>query len=263
MSDLDVIIPAYGGTDLTWRCLTHLWLFGVPNMRIVVVDDCSPDNTPKMGEWLMKSGTALYHRHEKNMGCTVGWNTGLKLTEENRAPYVLFINNDIAVMPGALSMLLAAARAGNKIVGANQSVSEKAARFDPAEFLTTEEVATLKIKSGVQTSCFMVERAFLDSLGGFDGNMQHGFADTDFVLRANEVRVASVVVTNARVFHGGSVALKRQGVERGYELWLRDRDVFRKKWEHRPEILEGTTPPTTKEEQLKIIDYYWSMGEQP
>ena len=257
---VDVIVPHYGGTDLTWRCLLHLWAFGDPGQRIVVVDDASPDQMPVIGEWLNRSGRAIYHRHATNRGCTNAWNTGIELTRERAAPYTAFVNNDLAVMPQTFGALLEAARSGHRVVGVQDHIG---AKLEPELLLPAagDGERPLELSTGMGSSCFIVERSLLESMGGFDGRMEQGFGDTDFYMRARvEHGVVPKVVKQARTFHGASVAAKRVGLEKSCARFIADQDVFRSKWGDNP--LENWAPSWLTLEKLKpVVTETWRDGE--
>lgn len=264
IAPVDVVIPAYGGTDLTWRCLMHLWLFGLPGSRIVVVDDCSPDETPKLGAWLKRSHTAIYVRHEENQGCTRAWITGLKATEHEPASHVLFLNNDACVMPGTIAMLLKTAQAGYRIVCAKDRNGAIKDGYDPALYLPQENVNQLKLELGLfQGGCFLVERKLIDELGGFDPNMAHAYGDTDFLLRCRDAGVGPVTVEQATIFHGAGVSSKRMGIQKAMSIYRRDREAFREKWKGRPEIIDEVAfGELTQQDLMAICQAGWEKGER-
>ena len=261
---LDVIIPAYGGTDLTWRCLMHFWLFGPPKSRVVVVDDASPDETPKIGAWLERGKSAIYVRHSENQGCTRSWITGLKATEEDPARYVLFLNNDACVMPGTVPMMLKTAEAGYRIVCAKERNGSIEQGFDPGLYLPQQNVSELKLELGIfQGGCFLIERSLFDETGGFDPNLAHGFGDTDFLLRCRERGVGPVTVEQAVVYHGSSVSSKRMGLQKTMSIYRRDRDAFREKWKEFPAILdEVAMGDLAQSDLLAICQAGWEKGEK-
>ncbi len=234
-ADIDIIIPHYGGTDITWRCLMHLWCFAppMPKTRIAVVDDCSPDNMPVIGKWLEKTGTALYTRHEQNLGCTNGWNTGLVMTETDRAPWVGFMNNDAAIMPGAIQRMLAVGNSGYAIVCAKDFKIEsdiEESSFDPSVAIASLNGPTKIINGEYLSTFFIVRREVLDSTGGFDGTLRHTYGDTDFMIRMSKLGHGSVVVENALVYHGLSISSKRLGLTTAISMFMRDTTAFKEKW---------------------------------
>jgi GT2 family glycosyltransferase len=261
---LDIIIPAYGGTDLTWRCLMHLWLFAPPGSRIVVVDDCSPDEMPKMGAFLTRSRSAIYHRHAENRGCTNAWNTGIELTKDNPSEFTLFVNNDCCVMPGSIAMLQAVAQQGYPIVCANEVNGPVDEGYDPAKYLPQSNTEKLTLDLGIfKGACFIVKRSHLDAMGGFDGKMSHGFGDTDFLIRGRDAGVGPVMVKEAVVFHGAGVSSKRMGIMKAMSRYRNDLDAFREKWKDRPEVIDevafGKLVPS---DLTAICEQGWTHGER-
>ena len=236
--DLDLIIPSYGGTDLLWRCLTHLWLFSPPGVRITVIDDCAPDRSPQVGDWLIASGLAAYHRHAENRGCTAAWNTGIKITEPEKAPFIGFINNDVLAMPGALETILGCMDAGAPFICAKEIVGEPGKPFDPAPLLRPQRPSKVTLTEHFFGGLFVLDRSVVDEVGGFDERMKQAFSDYDFLLRCHAIGVHPRVCEEALVWHGGSVSAKRQGLMKAMVQLRKDREVFNEKWKAHPKVLE-------------------------
>ncbi len=234
---LDIIIPHYGGTDITWRCLTHLWLFSPKGCRITVVDDCSPDNMPAIGEWLNKTGYARYHRHEKNRGCTAGWNTGLRLTADNPAPLIGFMNNDAAVMPGTVATLIRAAAGGTAVVCANERIGDPDDGFEPGKLLLKEPPTELTLHENFLGGFFVVHRSLLDHIKGFDERFRQGCSDFDFLIRAAQAGAKTRVCLEAPLYHGGTISSKRMGIMKAMAQYKHDIVAFREKWKDYPEAI--------------------------
>jgi len=96
---VDVVIPVYQRPDLLDACLASLRA-STPHLRIIVVDDASPDDA--VGDVAHSHGTILI-RHPRNRGPAAARNTGLAAAT---APIVAFVDADCAVTPGWLDPLV-------------------------------------------------------------------------------------------------------------------------------------------------------------
>jgi GT2 family glycosyltransferase len=102
---VSVIVPVWNRADLTFACLRALAAqAGVP-FETIVVDNGSADETAALlanvdGVRVLRNGT--------NRGFTIAANVG---AANARGEFLLFLNNDAELLPGALANLVASARA--------------------------------------------------------------------------------------------------------------------------------------------------------
>lgn len=262
MPSVDIIIGAYGGVDLTWRCLLHLWDFGIYDQRIIVVDDGSDDNMPKIGAWLNETGKARYVRHPENRGVYATWNTGLKACEVDSAPAVVIINNDAAIMPFALECLLSAHAQGYKY-GCARQVNDASHRMDPSLGLDRVTAPTaITAVNGHDHTCFLLDRQALNQVGHFDERYRIGCGDVDMICRLGEIDVNAIIVNEAVVWHGGSVSRKRLGLEKDLAACMADEELLHKTWAHRPDLLARGYRRRSPEEMRDERVRGWRVGEQ-
>jgi O-antigen biosynthesis protein len=92
-----IIIPIYGKIDYTLRCLASIAVHSPRTpFEVIVVDDCSPDNSAKL---LSKIKGIKLLRNEKNEGFIRSCNFG---ASQAKAPYLYFLNNDTELTHGSL-----------------------------------------------------------------------------------------------------------------------------------------------------------------
>ncbi|MFG1433484.1 glycosyltransferase family 2 protein [Xanthobacter sediminis] len=175
---------------------------------VVIVDNASPEGTP-WRESLPRPVDFL------PMGRNAGFGTACNAGARRAAtPYVMFLNPDAVLAPGAVDTLLDAAGAyGDKsifmpaIVGdegklmrKEGTIFEKVPRKDR---LKAAEIAGDYCTRFIHGAAFMVSRqAFLD-LGGFDEAIFLYHEDDDLSLRALAGGMPIVVVTGAKAVHAG------------------------------------------------------------
>ena len=98
---LAIIIPMYNAAEHIELCLDHLLQSDYPNFQIMVVDDCSKDES--------KQKVAAYANvqlvaFDKNRGVSAARNQGAM---QSKADYLLFLDSDVLVGPKVLSSLMA------------------------------------------------------------------------------------------------------------------------------------------------------------
>jgi GT2 family glycosyltransferase len=95
---LTVIVPVYNGRLQLPRCLEALRRSEFADFEVIVVDDCSTDNTREIAE---RSG-ARYLRTPRNLGPGGGRNLGVR---HARAEVVVFVDADVVVAATALGYI--------------------------------------------------------------------------------------------------------------------------------------------------------------
>ena len=101
-STVDVVIPCYNYARYLRGCVNSVLLQSELNVRVLVIDDASSDDTPLVGEELAASHSAVHFRcHEQNKGHIATYNEGL--LEWSTADYVVLLSADDMLAPGSLS----------------------------------------------------------------------------------------------------------------------------------------------------------------
>ncbi len=85
-----IIITTYNRSNIVGKTIQSILDQNYPNFEIIVVDDCSTDNTE---EYFKNNfvGKVTYIRHKKNMGVQFASNTGYELSS---GKYLAFIGDD-------------------------------------------------------------------------------------------------------------------------------------------------------------------------
>ncbi len=109
-----ISIVAWKGADLTIACLRSIEpeLVSVPGTRVIVVDNASPDGSADRVEQAIREqgwgAWATLIRAPGNLGFAAGNNIAIRsmLAESQPAEFVLLLNPDTLVRPGALRILV-------------------------------------------------------------------------------------------------------------------------------------------------------------
>jgi glycosyltransferase involved in cell wall biosynthesis len=101
MSRVDVFVPCYKYGHYLRECVTSILTQAGVDVRVLVLDDCSPDNTPEVARQLMSEDPRVeYHRNATNLGHIRTYNLGI---EWCKGEYCLLLSADDLLLPGALS----------------------------------------------------------------------------------------------------------------------------------------------------------------
>ena len=97
-TSFSVVIPCYNYARYLEACVASVLSQGV-KVQVIVIDDCSTDETPKVGAALAKDPRVTFLRHEVNQGHIKTYNEGLALATGD---YTALISADDLLTPGAL-----------------------------------------------------------------------------------------------------------------------------------------------------------------
>jgi glycosyltransferase involved in cell wall biosynthesis len=100
---LTVVCAIYNTEEYFERCLKSIMNSDYQNMEILLVDDGSTDNCPRLCEEYAAMDSRIRVVHKKNEGCHSSYNTGISLAN---GKYVVIIDNDDYVPLDAYSKLV-------------------------------------------------------------------------------------------------------------------------------------------------------------
>jgi GT2 family glycosyltransferase len=103
LDPLGVIVLNWNGGEANLRCLRSLVDAGIPEERIVFVDNASEDGSREAVERAFPR--ALCVRNSSNLGFCAGMNVGLRRALERGDRALLVLNNDVEVEEGFLAPL--------------------------------------------------------------------------------------------------------------------------------------------------------------
>jgi hypothetical protein len=100
MSRVDVIIPCYKYGHFLGECVRSVLTQEGVQVRVLIIDDASPDQTEQVGTELASSDSrVVFRKHQVNKGHIATYNEGLKWASED---YLLLLSADDVLVPGAL-----------------------------------------------------------------------------------------------------------------------------------------------------------------
>ncbi|MCP4567834.1 MAG: glycosyltransferase [FCB group bacterium] len=102
---ISILVPTFNRCDLLKRTLQNLASQEYPDFEIIVVDDCSTDDTPAVIEnFKNRYPDHIYHRNEHNLGAGPNYNLAASLAT---GEYLLVFSDDDYLTRGALHQFVA------------------------------------------------------------------------------------------------------------------------------------------------------------
>lgn len=100
---VSIIIPCYNDESYLEKCLRSVMNQDYPEKEIIIVDDGSTDGCREIGEKLAKENAQIKLLGIQHGGVSAARNYGLR---QMSGEYVIFVDADDALLPGAISRLV-------------------------------------------------------------------------------------------------------------------------------------------------------------
>ena len=264
---ISVIIPTFNRAKMVCDCVRSVLATGYPNLEIVVVDDCSPDDTQSrltadFGADRRVKGV----RNAANFFQAVSRNRGRAAAQ---GEYLLFLDDDNLVHPNIFDGLLksfadhpgaglVAPLAIHRRPGKDNVIWSLGSDFhrwtsQPKDRCPNLPLAKLPAEPSVRPTSyypngFMVPASVFDRVGGFDESYEQIFEESDFGWRIGEAGYTCHIATDARTDHLGFLEpgcvpeLRQLGIEKPRRTYCfaRNRLRFARKHFHLLQILSVT-----------------------
>lgn len=212
---VSLVIPLYNGLALTQAMLASLAATlpaGIAH-EIILVDDGSKDGTR---DWL--AGLKPPHRvllNEKNLGFAGTCNRGAAAAS---GEFILFLNNDLVLLPGWLEpMLLTLQRDGKVGIAGNVQLNALSGEVDHTGIEVSAEAKLVHSRSrpaawlrrlglarspaAVTAACCLLRRDVFLREGGFDEAFHNGGEDVDLCFRLRQRGYQVAVAYDSIVRH--------------------------------------------------------------
>lgn len=210
---VSVVIPVYGKSDFTLRCLKSIQR-NAPRLpfEVIVVDDCSPDDTLSV---LAKVRGVCLVSNEINQGFIRSCNRGAK---QAKGEFICFLNNDTEVMPNWLDELIGTFElfenvglVGSKLIYPDGCLQEAGGiiwrdgsawnygRFEDPALPQYNYAREVDYCSGAS---ILLKRALFNEFGGFDERYLPAYGeDSDLALKVRTSGFKVIYQPLSQVIH--------------------------------------------------------------
>lgn len=153
---VNIIIPIYNVGDVLEQCLNSLLAQDYKNIRLVLVDDGSTDESPHICDEFAGKDSRVVVIHQSNGGVSSARNSGLDylfaLSEDQRGFYLAFVDPDDWAEPDYLSFLLSLMKTSNAdIAQCGHYISYSANREEDKDVLHTKKI--LNKREAIESIC--------------------------------------------------------------------------------------------------------------
>jgi len=157
-----VLIPAYNAARTIERALVSVWRQDYPEMEVIVVDDCSTDDTCIHVEGMARRNLRLV-RLDKNRGVSGALNAGIR---QARNGYIAFLDADDEWLADKHPDMTLIACGGESVDAAGRTLHTFGLR--PPPYSPREFWRALLVKTYFSRSTVVARRTKLLEVGGFD-----------------------------------------------------------------------------------------------
>ncbi len=214
--------------------------------QLIIIDNFSGDKTCQ----IVKDNSTKIRliKNKKNLGFAAAANQGARLAKSD---YLLFLNPDTLVKPGAIEKTLNFAKAkkdatvvGCKVLSLDRSLQPSCGRFPTIfnivldripiinKFIQTEQIRQENYYSKIQNpdwvtgAFFLVKREVFEKLGGFDEKYFMYVEDVDFCYRAKKAGYKIYYNPRAEIIHYNQGKMRQKGrfkarhMRRGFTIFF-------------------------------------------
>ena len=252
--EISVVIPVYGNSALSRRCLAVLSrLTDRRSFEVIVVDDASEDDSADV---LGAVEGLRYLRNDRNLGFLLSCNRGAMLA---RGRYLMLLNNDALVMDGALDELAATFDTHQKVGLVGAKLLFEDGRLQEAGGIVFDDGSAMNYGRGddprkpeynyvrdadyCSGAAIMLPTALWRDLGGFDSYYVRAYyEDTDLAMRVRQAGYRVIYQPFARVLHleGATAGTNPAAGEKRHQTLNAQR--FFRRW--RPELQSRHCAPS-------------------
>ncbi|HLB60130.1 MAG TPA: glycosyltransferase family 2 protein [Patescibacteria group bacterium] len=221
-SAVSVIVLNYNGKDLTAECIESVLKTNYPRYDIVLVDNCSTDDSYKYFKAKYKSNPKItVLKTDRNRQFTGGFNFGARHAEGDT---IALLSNDIVVDPEWITEMIAVQETDKYLVQPKILSYDNRRIIDVAGgsynifgigsaigrgTVDTGQYDYVKQLDYTCATMIMINRLFFLKLGGYDEWFVSHYEDVDLCLRAKKHGGSCVFAWKSKLYHKGSITYKR------------------------------------------------------
>jgi len=233
---VDIVVCAYNNKKLTVKCIDSLQALSYFNFQIILVDDCSLDDSVSFLRNKYPDITIV--ENKKNLGPTKTRNVGIKIS---KAKYIVTMDNDATLSSDWLTKMVELMESNQiigqavgkilfldnpkKIAAAGESMYFRGKGYDIGfgELDVHKKYNKIRRVLYACTASSIIRRKALDQVGGFCSLYYHGYEDTDLSLLLNiagyKVMYYPVIIS----YHSLSKTVNQTIGKKRVYYWIRNR----------------------------------------
>ena len=239
--EFSIIIPVYNKAIYTFNCLKSILKNTNIPYEVIVIDDCSNDETEKMMDFMKN---CVYIRNEKNKGFVESCNTGAKNAKGN---FLLFLNNDTIVTKNWLENILKifdrfndAGIVGVKLVFPDGKLQEAGSiifsdgscwNYGKFDNPSNPEYNYIKKVDYCSGACITLKKEIFEKVNGFDDIFKPAYyEDTDLSMKIREIGLNVYYQPFSIVYHFEGITSGtdiNKGIKKFQEI---NKNKFLEKW---------------------------------
>lgn len=215
-----IIILNWNGKADTVECVESLGHIDYPNYEVLIVDNGSTDGSVELFKKMYPGHTII--ENPINLGYAEGNNVGIRKAMDEKADYLLILNNDTVVDPKLITELVSVAESAQDIgflgptnyyydykgrkdvinfAGGTYSIWRGTTRNNGMNEIDRGQYDEVKESSYIPGSCVMVKREVIEHIGLINPDYFTYWEDTDWCIRALRSGYRSVYVPKAKIWH--------------------------------------------------------------
>ncbi len=249
-----IIIPVYNNAIYTFNCLKSILKHTKIPYEIIIVNDCSTDETSKMLS-LIKNIKIIHNKENKGFieSCNIG-------AKESHGEFILFLNNDTMVTENWLENIQKTFEkfsdvgiVGVKLIFPDGKLQEagsiifsdgSAWNYGKFDDPTNPEYNYIKKVDYCSGACIAIRKKLFFEVGGFDENLKPAYyEDTDLAMQIREKNLHVYYQPFSIVFHFEGITSGKDtssGTKKYQEI---NKTKFINKWKN--VLLSNHYPPGT------------------
>lgn len=207
--DYAITFACYNQVEYTRQCLDSMMKHDTDLNRVIVVDNCSTDNTREYLDTLPLGGRIF---NKINLGCGVAWNQGALALQ---AEWTIVMNNDVLVCANWIENLIyTAEKNGLKIISPAMIEGQLDYDFDAFADEAKMEMKDVLRRDDFHAVCFAVHKSVWLDVGYFQAVPKLlGYEDSLFFSEVKRANIPTGITGNCWLHHYGSMtqtAMKRE-----------------------------------------------------
>lgn len=226
-----ILLLNYRGTDDTFACLDSLHQLEYPNVRVMVIDNASPDNSVERLQARLANNSDEFELicSPQNLGYSGGNNLGIEraLAQSGANPeaYIWLLNNDTTIVPDTLTHLVRESKKTDGLVGSLLLYPDGAYQQVGTRLNWWSGGAKGYPESGVSDgmrvetlsgASMLIPFKALKQVGLLDPSFFLYFEDGEFSLRCARQGFLLTVATQSKVYHKEGATTGRKSLPTQY-----------------------------------------------